>query len=98
MKKHILSRYSEKESKRVVQPQVTGNTLETRAAENSDPDQFFGGPTIITRSVENSDLDEFVLRAPTEGTFQKEDSDPDEFSVNTIANYYEGDFDSILLI
>lgn len=59
MKKHILSRYSEKKNEGTVQLQVSGRTLETRVIESSDPDEFELKPTNITKSVENSDTDEF---------------------------------------
>ncbi|RKI37530.1 hypothetical protein D7V86_22790 [bacterium D16-51] len=97
MKKRILSKYSEKKNERTVQLQMSGRTLETRGIESSDPDEFELGPTNITKSVENSDPDEFFLE-PTVVTENVEASDPDEFLVSAIANCYEGDFDSILLI
>lgn len=90
MKKHILSRYSEKGNKEVGQLHTTEKTLETRTIENSDPDEFVLGPTVVTENVEASDPDEFTLQAPTISTFLKEDSDPDEFLVGAIANYYGG--------
>lgn len=98
MKKHILSRYSEKENRRVIQFRAEGNTLETRIVENSDPDEFALGPTAVTEQVETSDPDEFILQSPTMRTFQKEDSDTDEFFVDAITNCKGEDFDSLLLI
>lgn len=118
MKKHILSKYSERKNEGTFQLQISERTLITRAVESSDPDEFFLGPTVLTENMEASDpdeftlqdqtiktsqtedsgFDEFALQAPTMQTFQKEDSDPDEFLVNTMEKYYEGDFDSILLI
>ena len=45
MKKHILSKYSEKKNEGMVQLQISGRTLETRGIESSDPDEFELGPT-----------------------------------------------------
>ena len=44
MKKHILSKYSEKKNEGTVQLQIYGRTLETRVIESSDPDEFIMYP------------------------------------------------------
>lgn len=97
MKKHILSRYSEKEKDDIIQFQISGSTLETRTVESSDPDEFELELTSTKKTVENPNPDRLFL-GPTVLTESIEDSDPDEFLVDVAANYYEEDFDSILLI
>jgi hypothetical protein len=96
MKKHILSKYSEKKNDGMVQFQIHGRTLKTRTLESSDPDEFELELTSIKKSVENPNPDRLFL-GPTVLTESIEDSDQDEFLVD-VANYYEEDFDSILLI
>jgi|GEM_PF-2243547 len=97
MKKHILSRYSEKKKDDIIQFQISGRTLETRTVESSDPDEFELELTSTKKTVENPNPDRLFL-GPTVLTESIEDSDPDEFLVDVAANYYEEDFDSILLI
>lgn len=80
MKKHILSKYSKEYSKRVPQPWTAGSTRETRAMEDSDPDQFMPEPAIIAEAVKNSDSTELILE-PTVITKTMEVSDPDEFTL-----------------
>ena len=63
---------------------------------------FFTSPltlelTSIKKTVENPNPDRLFL-GPTVLTRSTEDSDPNEFLVDVAANYYEEDFDSILLI
>ena len=96
MKKHILSKYSEKKNDGMVQFQIHGRTLKTRTLESSDPDEFELELTSIKKTVENPNSDRLFL-GPTVLTESIEDSDQDEFLVD-VANYYEEDFDSILLI
>ena len=96
MKKHILSKYSEKKNDGMVQFQIHGRTLKTRTLESSEPDEFELELTSIKKSVENPNPDRLFL-GPTVLTESIEDSDQDEFLVD-VANYYEEDFDSILLI
>ena len=97
MKKHILSKYSEKKNDGVVQFQIHGRTLKTRTVESSDPDEFELELTSIKKTVENPNPDRLFL-GPTVLTESIEDSDPNEFLVDVAANYYEEDFDNILLI
>ena len=97
MKKHILSRYSEKKNDGIVQFQVPERTLETRTIESSDPDEFELEPANIIKTVENLKSDRLSLE-PTVLTESIENSDPDEFLASEIVNCYDGDFDSILLI
>lgn len=97
MKKHILSRYSEKKNDDIVQFQISERTSETRSIETSDPDEFNLELTNIIKSIENLNQNSFFL-GPTVLTESTEDSDPDEFLVDVAENYYEEDFDSILLI
>lgn len=80
MKKHILSKYSKEYSKRVSQPWPAGSTRETRAMEDSDPDQFVPEPAIIAEAVKNSDSTGLILE-PTVVTETIEISDPDEFTL-----------------
>ena len=51
MKKHILSKYSEKKNDGVVQFQIHGRTLKTRTVESSDPDEFELELTSIKKTV-----------------------------------------------
>lgn len=96
MKKHILSKYSEKKNEGMVQFQISGRTLETRGIESSDPDEFFLGPTVYTEDgVETSDPDEFTLLATTIRTSQTEESDPDEYvlQASTMGTFQKEDSD-----
>ena len=97
MKKHILSKYSEKKNDGFVKFKLDGSTLKTRTVESSDPDEFELELTSIKKTVENPNPDRLFL-GPTVLTRSTEDSDPNEFLVDVAANYYEEDFDSILLI
>lgn len=102
MIKHILSKYSEKDTpiRKKADKDVLVKTIYERSIIKKDiPDEFLEiGNTLETRTKEDSDPDEFIIAGPTKSTFTKEDSDPDEFLLNDMEISSDGDFDEILLI
>ena len=74
-------------------------TISTAIIEASDPDEFYAvSTTITTFQKEDSDPDEFIIKDILEINIQNKHNFDIVNSKNDKINYYDEDFDSILLI